>query len=144
MKGLCRFWQIVSVDTPWVISNWLWAALINPLLAGLRQVTLRGIMRGVLFVLILWAVAQVFPPDVAVMFAGDTALYIDLASFACLVIARSQAQHAARPAIQMLRAAMRGGGQGLIRAMARARRMPRLPRLFDKADSDDVADGAIA
>ena len=139
-----RLWQMLSIDLPWAVSNWLWANIVNPLVNGLRQATLRGIMRGTLFVLILWALAQVFPPDVAVMFAGDTALYIDLAGFAYLAIARGQAHRAMRPAIQMLRAAICRSGQGIIRAMARARLLPRRPRLFNKKDSGDVPDGAFA
>ena len=105
---------------------------------------MRGIMRGTLFLIIIWAAAQAFPPDIAIMFAGDTALYIDIVSFAYLAIARGQAHRAAGPAMQMLRGAIRRGGHGIIRAMARARRVPRQPRLFDQTDSDDVPDGRLA
>lgn len=140
MEALRRFWQFVSIDAPWAVSNWLWAQILNPLLASLRRLTLRRLVHVAAFLIIAYAAAQLFPPDLAVMFAGDTALYAEIASFAYLAIARGRVHRAIVPAVQILRAALR---RTIMRGVARTRRLPRHPRLFDSKDSDDVPDGAF-
>ena len=141
MERLRRFWQTLNIDLPWAISNWLFANIINPLLASLGQLSLWRIVRVAAFLLVIWSVAQVFPPDLAVMFAGDTALYVEIASFAYLAIARGRLHLAVVSVAQMTYFSIR---RMLIRAMARARRPMRRPCLFDKDDSGDVPDGAFA
>lgn len=134
-----RLWQVLSIDLPWAVSNWLWANILGPLLAGLRQITSRTIFRVAVFLVVAWAAAASLPPDLAVMFAGDTTLYFEIASAFYLAIARGHMLRAVIHASQ----ALRRGGQSFIRAMSRARRAPRLPRLFDGEDSGEEPDGAF-
>ena len=139
-----RIWQIVSFALPLAISNWFFANLAHPLLMGLKQLTLRRAVYIAAFLVLLWGFAFLFSADIAIIFAGDTALYFEIASFIYFAIARTHIHRRAEPVIRALRARLQLSAQTIIRAMARARRLPRLPRLFDKSDSDDVPGGAFA
>jgi hypothetical protein len=139
MKSLSRLWRVIEHDIPWAVSAFVFAQVIGPLRASLKQVTLRWTFQVLVFLVVVWASAQIFPPDLAVMFAGDTSVYIEIATFTYLAIARGQLHRAVRPALQMLRAGLR---RTVTRVTARARRTLRRPRLFDR--DDDVPDGAFA
>jgi hypothetical protein len=145
MGRLGRFWQTLSVDLPWAISNWLWANVVNPLMAEMMQLTPRRLVYlaafTIFFVAIAWAAAEfMFPADVVLMLAGDSALYIEIVSFAYLVLVRNRTHSAIKPVVQMMRALLR---RAVSHITARARRPMRRPRLFGKTDSDDVPDGAF-
>ena len=145
MEYLGRFWRVIDHGVLWAISNWLWANIVNPLLASLRQITPRKLVYLAAFIVFAYAAAEwYFSADVAMLLVGDSALYIEIVTFAYLAVARAHLHRAVAPVAQRLRAAMRRRGQAIVRAMARTRRVPQRPHLFDKADSDDVPDGAFA
>jgi hypothetical protein len=141
MARLGRLWQMLSIDLPWAVSNWLWANIVNHALASLRQLTPRRLIYLAAFLIVAWAAAEIMTVDLAVMFAGDVALYCEIASFFYLAIARNRVHRAIRPVTQMTRV---GVQRAMIRVTARTRRPLRRPRLFDSAGSDDVPDGAFA
>lgn len=141
--GLRRLWQMLTIDAPWAISNWLWATVVTPALAGVRQLTLRRIVYIAAFLVIACAAAQLLSADLAVMFAGDTALYIEIVGFAYFAIARGRVGQAVKPAARMLGTTLRRGMHSIARVTARAKRPLRRPRLFDR-DNSDVPGGAFA
>lgn len=139
-----RLWQVLSIDLPWAVSNWLWAAIVNPLVAGLMGLTPRRIVYLFAFMMFAWAAAEMlFPADVALMLAGDGALYIEAATFTYIAVAQARLHRAIRPAMRMLRMTTQRSAHAVLRRAARATRPLRRPRLFDK-NSDDVPDGAFA
>jgi len=139
-----RLWQVLSIDLPWAVSNWLWANIVHPLNAGVLQLTPRRTVYLVIFAIfavafVCAAAEMALPGDIALLMAGDSALYFEIATFAWLAIAANRMHRMAAPAIRALRTAVQHTRRG-----ARTRRPLRLPRLFDKEDSGDLPDGAFA
>jgi hypothetical protein len=149
MARLGRLWQMLSIDLPQAVSNWLWANIINPLLAGLRELKLRQIALAAAILFMVWSIAEANPfglhlARAAAMFAGDTAIYAEIVSFAMFAIVRGHIHRAIMPAARMLRFALRRAGPAVLRVAARTRRLLRRPRVFDRNDADDVPDGTFA
>ena len=127
------------------VSNWVWANIIAHLLASLRQVTPRRLVYLAAFVIFVWAAAEwYFSADVAMMLVGDSALYVEIVTFAYIAVARARIDRALAPAIHRLRLDFRRASGAVVRTAARTKRSIRLPLLFDKEDSGDVPDGAFA
>ena len=141
MDRLSRLWRAIEHDIPWAVSAFVFAQVIAPARAFLKELTLRRLVYVAAFLLVAWAGAEFLPPDLAVMFAGDTALYIEIATFAYLAVVRGQLHRAVRPVLHTLRAGLR---HIAMRVTARARRPLRRPKLFDAEDSDDAPDGVFA
>jgi hypothetical protein len=125
----------------WPLSNWLWATIVDPLIAGLTRLTPRRLVYLLAFIAFAWAAAELlFPADVALMLAGDGALYVEAITFTYIAVAQARLHRAIAPALRMAGTALR---RTVVRGVARTRRLPRRPRLFDKDDSD-VPDGTFA
>jgi len=124
------------------VSNWLWANIVNHALASLRQVTPRRMVYLAAFVIFAWAAAQwYFSADVAMMLVGDSALYVEIVTFAYIAVARARIDRVLAPAMHRPRLGLHRAARIIGRSPARAKRTARLPRLFDNADSGDVPDG---
>jgi hypothetical protein len=144
MTGLHRFWQVVSIDAPWAISNWLWANAVHPLAASVAQMTPRRLVYVAAFVAFAiaftWAAAELsLSSDMALLLAGDSALYFEVATVTYIALVRARMDRIAAPAIRILRRT----NHAIVRTAGRTRRSVRLPRLFNVGDSGDVPDGAF-
>lgn len=129
----------------WPVSNWLWANIVDHLLVSLRQITPRRLVYLAAFVIFAWAAAEwYFSADVAMMLVGDSALYVEIVTFAYIAVARARVGRALAPALHRLRLDFRRASRAVVRSAARTKRSMRLPRLFDGEDSGDVPDGAFA
>jgi hypothetical protein len=129
----------------WPLSNWLWANIVDHLLTSLRQITPRRMVYLAAFVIFAWAAAEwYFSADVAMLLVGDSALYIEIVTFAYIAVARTRVDRILTPAMRRLRLGLRRTAGTIARSPTRAKRAARRPRLFDNEDSGDVPDGAFA
>jgi hypothetical protein len=149
MDLLRRAWAIIEHDIPWAVSAFLFAQLINPLRASVerlpQQLTLRRMVYLAAFVIFAWAAAEwYFSAEVALVLAGDSALYIEIMAFAYVAVVRTRIDRVLGPAMHRLRLGLCHAASATIRATARVKRSIRLPRLFDDTDSGDVPDGPFA
>jgi len=133
----------------WPVSNWLWANILDPLIAGLLQLTPRRIVYLAFFAAFAFAFAYAaaefaMSADLALLLAGDSALYFEIATFSYVALVRGRMDRAVSPLLQRVRPAALRAGAVVMRTAGRARRRMRLPRLFDTGDSGDVPDGAFA
>ena len=144
MDRFARLWRAFDHGFLWHVSNWLWANIVNPLLASLRQITPRRMVYLAAFVIFAWAAAEwYFSADVAMLLVGDSALYVEIVTFAYIAVARARIDRALMPAVRKLRLGISRATRAIVRTPARAKRLARRPRLFDSEDSGDVPDGAF-
>jgi len=144
VECLGRFWRVIDHGLLWPASNWLWVNIVNPLLTSLRQITPRKLVYLAAFIVFAYAAAEwYFSADVAMLLVGDSALYIEIVTFAYLAVARAHVHRAIAPIARRLRGPIQRSGQRIFRA-ARNRHPLRLPRLSDSEDTGDVPDGAFA
>jgi hypothetical protein len=95
------------------------------------------------------AFAQTFPIDLAILFAGDTLMYLEIVVIIRLAAGREHVQHILRLAAQLLRFAMRVAGAAISQPVSRINRLrerrsaarPAKPHIPDQ--SDDERDAAI-
>jgi hypothetical protein len=88
----------------WPVSNWLWASIVNHLLASLRQITPRRMVYLAAFVIFAWAAAEwYFSTDMAMLLVGDSALYVEIVAFTYIAVARARIDRALMPAMRKLR-----------------------------------------
>jgi hypothetical protein len=126
----------------WPLSNWLWTNIVNLLLTGLARLTPRRMIYLLFFMACVFSFAQIFSADLAMMLAGDSALYLEIATFAYVAVVRNRLDRALALVAQVVRHVLYRSGQAIARVAARAKRPLRQPRLFDNDDAGDVPDGA--
>ena len=112
MKNLWRKW---SYEIPLAIGDALWEVLVVQFADFLSRLTLRRVVEFFAIAILALAFAQTFPIDLAILFAGDTLMYLEIVVIIRLAAGREHVQQALRLAAQLARLAMR-----LSRAVARS------------------------
>src|SRR5580704_9155081 len=98
-------WQKLTIDWPCFLGDWLWANLIVPLRAGIERLTFKRIAYLAALILAIIAFAQIVSIDLAFLWAGDTALYFEIASAVMFFAVRARAQQALHVMERRIRAA---------------------------------------
>jgi hypothetical protein len=138
-------WQKLTVDWPCALGDFLWSLLVVRTAKWLNDLTLKRAIMTAGMVLIVIAVAQTLPADIAIIFAGDTMAYFEIASAVMLIAVRGRVYMSLRVTVDMLCTAAARIASTTHQAFRRAPRRPirhMLQRLFDADDTD--GDAAVA
>ena len=102
-----NWWRKWSYEIPLAFGDALWDVLVVQFAAFLSRLTLRRGLEFVAIAVLAIAFAQTFPIDVAILFAGDTLMYLEIVVIIRLAAGREHLLHAMRLAAQLARFAMR-------------------------------------
>src|SRR5258708_40129752 len=73
-----NWWNKLTYEIPLAIGDALWDALVVRFAAFLDRLTIRKVIEFVAIALLVMAFAQTLPIDLAVLFAGDTFMYLEI------------------------------------------------------------------
>ncbi len=102
-----NWWRKWSYEIPLAFGDALWEVLVVQFAAFLDRLTLRRVIEFVAIAILAIAFAQTFPIDLAILFAGDTLMYLEILVVIRLAAGREHLLHAMRLAAQLARFAMR-------------------------------------
>jgi hypothetical protein len=150
-----KLWQKWSYEIPLAIGDALWEVLVVQFAAFLDRLTVRKVVEFVAIALLVMAFVQTLPIDLAILFAGDTLMYLEfvvairLAAGVMHVRAMlHQATRLARLALRALNAAVRLPALTLRRLREQRTAAHSKPRRISDASDDDrglgIAWGALA
>ena len=72
-----NWWQRWSYEIPLAIGDALWEVLVVQFAAFLDRLTVRKTVEFAVIALLVMAFAQTLPIDLAILFAGDTLMYLE-------------------------------------------------------------------
>src|ERR1700675_4995075 len=72
-----KLWQKWSYEIPLAIGDALWEVLVVQFAAFLDRLTVRKVVEFVAIALLVMAFVQTLPIDLAILFAGDTLMYLE-------------------------------------------------------------------
>ena len=101
------WWQKWSYEIPLVFGDALWEVLVVQFAAFLSRLTLRRVLEFIAIAMLAMAFAQTFPIDLAILFAGDTLMYLEILVVIRLAAGWEHLAHALRLAARLARFAMR-------------------------------------
>ena len=82
MKSWWRKW---TIDKPAAFGDLLWLVFVVQLADLLNRLTLRRVIEVIAITALTLMFVQTLPLDLAILFAGDTLLYLELVTLASLV-----------------------------------------------------------
>jgi hypothetical protein len=150
-----NWWRRWSYEIPLAFGDALWEVLVVQFAAFLSRLTLRRVLEFVAIAMLAMAFAQTFPIDLAILFAGDTLMYLEIVVIIRLAAGREHLAHMLRLAARLARYALRVSRAAISQPVARInrireRRSPthcvrprRSDRSGDSAD-DNALWGALA
>ena len=101
------WWRKWSYEIPLAFGDALWEVLVVQFAAFLSRLTLRRVLEFVAIAMLAMAFAQTFPIDLAILFAGDTLMYLEILVVIRLAAGWEHFAHALRLAARLARLAMR-------------------------------------
>jgi len=104
------------------LSDRLWTNLVAAVAAFLDRLTFRRIVLFVGLMVLAAAFAQVFTADLAIIFAGDMMLYLEVASAVMLIAARAHFRQILPIVAEAIRKSLRKPSNALRRLGNRQRR----------------------
>ena len=136
------WWQKWSYEIPLVFGDALWEVLVVQFAAFLSRLTLRRVLEFIAIAMLAMAFAQTFPIDLAILFAGDTLMYLEILVVVRLAAGWEHVAHAMRLAARLARFAIRVLRAAVHRTASRNTRLrePRTParsarrRIADRSD----------
>jgi hypothetical protein len=121
------WWQKWTIDKPAAFGDWLWLVLVVQLAELLNRLTVRRVIEVVAITLLALIFVQTFPLDIAILFAGDTLMYLELVTLASLVATTLRVGRMLSHAFMQVKNAL-DAALTLIPRLARRVRMPRQKR----------------
>ena len=118
------WWQKWTIDRPAAFGDWLWLVLVVQLAELLNRLTVRRVIEVVAITLLALIFVQTFPFDIAILFAGDTLMYLELVTLASLVATTLRVGRMLSHAFMQVKNALYAA-LALIPRLARRVRMPR-------------------
>jgi hypothetical protein len=103
VKNLWRKW---SYDIPLAIGDALWEVLVVQFAALLDRLTVRRVIEFVVIAALVMAFAQTLPIDLAILFAGDTLMYLEFVVAIRLAAGRLHVTAMLRLALRLTRLAI--------------------------------------
>jgi hypothetical protein len=100
------WWRKWSYEIPLAFGDTLWEVLVVQFAAFLSGLTLRRVLEFIAIAMLAMAFAQTFPIDLAILFAGDTLMYLEILVAIRLAAGWGYLAHALRLAAQIARLAM--------------------------------------
>jgi len=143
-------WRKWSYEIPLSVGDALWEVLVVQFAAFLDRLTLRKVIEFVLIAMLVMAFAQTLPIDLAVLFAGDTLMYLEFVVAIRLAAGRMHiaemlrfALRLPRLAVRVLNAAVRLPVSRLNRLRERRKVHPAKPRRTSDSSEDGRGYGVM-
>ena len=73
-----NWWRKWSYEIPLALGDALWEVLVVQFADFLDRLTVRRVLEFVAIAIFVMAFAQTFPIDLAILFAGDTLMYLEI------------------------------------------------------------------
>ncbi len=145
-----NWWRKWSYEIPLAFGDALWEVLVVQFADFLGRLTLSRVVEFVAIAMLAMAFAQTFPIDLAILFAGDTLMYLEIVVIVRLAAGREVFQQMLRIAAQLARFVLRVATTAISQPVSqinrlRERRSPvrrAKPRISDR--SDDGLDAGAA
>jgi hypothetical protein len=102
-----NWWQKWSYEIPLAFGDALWEVLVVQFADFLSRLTLRRVLEFIAIAILAMAFAQTFPIDLAILFAGDTLMYLEIVVVIRLAAGRELVEHMLRLAARLARFALR-------------------------------------
>jgi hypothetical protein len=141
-----NWWRKWSYEIPLAFGDALWEVLVVQFADFLSRLTIRRVLEFVAIAILVMAFVQTLPIDLALLFAGDTLMYLEFVVTIRLVAGREHFQavlrlaaRLARLAIRLLRAAVDVSIARINRVRERraAPRAARPRRISDRSDDGE-------
>lgn len=104
-----NWWRKWTYEMPLVFSDALWAVCVVQFADFLSRLTIRKVLEFFVIALLAMAFAQTFPIDLAILFAGDTLMYLEI-----LVALRLAAGRGAMKALWLLATRLAGATRRVV------------------------------
>jgi hypothetical protein len=104
--GVKNWWRKWSYEIPLMIGDALWEVLVVQFAAFLDRLTIRKVIEFVLIAMLVMAFAQTLPIDLAILFAGDTLMYLEFVVAIRLAAGKIHVREILRLALRLARSAL--------------------------------------
>ena len=118
-----NWWRKWSYEIPLAIGDALWEILVVQFADFLSRLTLRRVLEFIAIAMLAMAFAQTFPIDLAILFAGDALMYLEIVVAIRLAAGREHVQQMLRLATRLGRFAMRVSRAAISRPVLRINRL---------------------
>ena len=139
-----NWWRKWSYETPLSVGDALWEVLVVQFAAFLDRLTLRKVIEFVAIAMLVMAFAQTLPIDLAILFAGDTLMYLEFVVAIRLAAGKMHIMEMLRFALRQARLAMRGLNAAVrppVSRLNRLRERRRVRSAKPRRISDNSEDG---
>jgi hypothetical protein len=149
-----NWWRKWSYDVPLFVGDALHTVLVVQFADFLSRLTIRRVLEFFVIAMLVMAFAQTFPIDLAILFAGDALMYLEIVVMIRLAAGREHFYQMLRLAARLARFALRVSRAAVDFTVSRIGKLrerrdpvrPKKPRsISDRSDDDPrVAWGALA
>jgi hypothetical protein len=142
-----NWWRKWSYEIPLAFGDALWEVLVVQFADFLSRLTVRRVLEFVAIAILVMAFIQTAPIDLALLFAGDTLMYLELAVMIRLVAGREHIRAMLRLVARLARLAIRLSRVAVDYAILRVNRLrerrtaPRAARPRRISDRSDDGEG---
>ena len=142
-----QWWRRWSYEIPLAVGDALWDVLVVQFAAFLDGLTPRRVVEFILIAMLAMAFAQTFPIDLAILFAGDTLMYLEIIMIVRLAAGREFFQAIWHLTARLARIAIRGARAAIERPALRINRLrerrslARLQKPRGRPDRSDDGEG---
>jgi hypothetical protein len=98
-----NWWRKWSYEIPLAFGDALWEVLVVQFADFLSRLTIRRVLEFFVIAMLAMAFAQTFPIDLAILFAGDTLMYLEIVVIVRLAAGREQIREVLRLAARLAR-----------------------------------------
>jgi hypothetical protein len=143
------WWRKWSYEIPLAVGDALWEVLVVQFAAFLDRLTVRKVIEFVVIAVLVIAFAQTLPIDLAILFAGDTLMYLEFVVAIRLAAGKPHTLVMLRLTLRLARLAMRALNAAISLPVSRFNRLrerrtaarPARPRRISDDDSGFADDG---
>jgi hypothetical protein len=141
------WWRKWSYEVPLAFGDALWEVLVVQFAAFLDRLTVRRVIEFVVIAMLAMAFAQTFPIDLAILFAGDTLMYLEFVIAIRLASGKIHFREMLRFALRVVRVAMRVMRAAVSQPISRIGRLrerrnpPRISKPRRRSDRSDDGRG---
>ena len=116
------WWQKWSYEIPLAFGDALWDVLVVQFADFLSRLTVRRVFEFLVIAVLVMAFIQTLPVDLAILFAGDTLMYLEFVITMRLIAGREHFQAMLRLAVRFARLALRASRAAIDYSVSRINR----------------------
>jgi hypothetical protein len=129
-----------SYDIPLAIGDTLWEVLVVQFAAFLDRLTIRKVIEFVAIAILVMAFAQTLPIDLAILFAGDTLMYLEFLVAIRLAAGKLHFLEMLRLALRLAKVTMRALHGAIRQPVSRLNRLRERRAAAHRAKPRKIAD----